>query len=280
MNRHSKHNWIEAAAELSRRGDAYVVVTLLNIKGSAPRESGTKMLVTSSGIVDSIGGGHLEFMAIERARTLLKAGTDQQHIEDFALGAKLGQCCGGRVSLLFECFAHTAAQVVVFGAGHVARALIPLLAQLPVNVRWVDSRSHEFPDAVPANCEKIIADNVVDEVADLPSHAYVIVMTHEHPLDYGIAEAVLKRGDACYLGVIGSVTKARRFKMRLAHRGFSEDNIAQMHCPIGLQSVPGKRPMEIAVSIAAELISTYHGDIKTQANKAPSHQDYLNATIP
>ncbi len=82
-------------------------------------------------------------------------------------------------------------------------------------------------------------------------------MTHQHPLDYAITEAVLRRGDASFLGVIGSETKARRFRLRLEHRGFSAAAIAGVHCPIGLAEVPGKRPMEVAVSVAAQVIALY-----------------------
>lgn len=250
-------DWAEAAATLGQRGEGYVLVTVLGVKGSAPRDSGTKMLVSADSSIDTIGGGHLEYAAINRARELLLSGENQQHLEEFPLGPKLGQCCGGRVTLLYECFAATATPVAVFGAGHVGRALIPLLAQLPLRVRWIDSRADQFPTEISAGVTRVVAPHPEDEVMDLPPGTFVLVMTHQHALDYAITEAVLRRGDAGFLGVIGSQTKAQRFRMRLEHRGFHRDAVVSMHCPIGLTEVPGKRPMEVAVSIAAQIISLY-----------------------
>lgn len=251
-------DWTEAAAAFSQRGEAYVLVTVLGVTGSAPRDTGTKMLVGATQTAGSIGGGHLEYTAINRAREMLIAGDDSQQLEEFPLGAKLGQCCGGRVTLLYECFASTATQVALFGAGHVGRALVEILAHLPVRVRWIDSRLEQFPDLIPEGITRVVAARPEDEVADLPPGAFVLVMTHQHPLDYAITEAVLRRGDAGFLGVIGSDTKARRFRMRLERRGFSTADLETLHCPIGLETVPGKRPMEVAVSIAAQVIARYH----------------------
>lgn len=107
-------DWAEAAAALGQRGEGYVLVTVLGVKGSAPRDSGTKMLVAADMCVDTIGGGHLEYAAINRARELLLSGENLQHLEEFPLGPKLGQCCGGRVTLLYECFAATATPVALF----------------------------------------------------------------------------------------------------------------------------------------------------------------------
>lgn len=251
-------DWTEAAAALSRRGEAYVLITVLGVMGSAPRDSGTKMLVSAGLTVDTIGGGHLEYTAINRARELLLVGDNTQHLEEFPLGAKLGQCCGGRVTLLYECFASTATQVALFGAGHVGRALVEILAHLPLRVRWIDSRLEQFPETIPTGITRVVAAHPEDEVADLPPGTFVLVMTHQHPLDYAITEAVLRRGDAGFLGVIGSETKARRFRLRLERRGLSREAVATLHSPIGLEGVPGKRPMEVAVSIAAQVIAHYH----------------------
>jgi len=251
-------DWAEAAAALSQRGEAYVLVTVIGVKGSSPRDMGTKMLVSATYAVDTIGGGHLEYAAISRAREMLVAGDDAQHLEEYPLGAKLGQCCGGRVTLLYECFATTATPIALFGAGHVGCALVEILAHLPVRVRWIDSRLEQFPEQIPAGVTRVAAAHPEDEVADLPPGAFVLVMTHQHPMDYAITEAVMRRGDAGFLGVIGSETKARRFRMRLERRGFSQSAVDSLHCPIGFSEVPGKRPMEVAVSIAAQVIARYH----------------------
>lgn len=250
-------NWATAAAQLQQQGEAYVLVTIVGVKGSSPRDSGTKMLVSQDRTFDTIGGGHLEFLAIQTAREFLAEGKQQQHFEEYPLGTKLGQCCGGRVTLLYECFAPSEVQIALFGAGHVARALITVLSQLPVQIRWIDSRANEFPAEIPAGVKVIVSEQPENEIAALNAGAYVIVMTHLHPLDYAIAEAALQRNDTAYVGVIGSDTKARRFRMRLQYWGFPQDVIDQMHCPIGNTDIPGKHPMEVSVAIAAQIIALY-----------------------
>lgn len=256
MTRH----WMDAIARLRDSAESYVLITVIGVQGSTPRESGSKMLVTAGETFDTIGGGHLEFAAIEHARQLLLAGKDSQALEHFPLGARLGQCCGGRASLLFECFAARGPQVVLFGAGHVGRALAPLLAGLPLRLEWVDSRAAQLPQSVPEGVRMRLLEEPEDAVHEAPAGSYFLVMTHNHPLDYAIAEAVLKRGDAGFLGMIGSRTKARRFQMRLEQHGYPQGVIEQMHCPIGLSEVPGKRPLEVAISVAAQVIARYHQD--------------------
>lgn len=272
-------DWMDAAAKLRARGEAFVLITVLEVKGSAPRDSGTKMLVTEAQTVDTIGGGHLEYSAIATARQLLTSACNQQKIEDFPLGAKLGQCCGGSVKILFESFAALATPLTLFGAGHVGRALVTILAPLPFRITWVDSRDDEFPDTLPAGVKKEVLIAPEDAVQDLSAGSFVVVMTHQHPLDYAITEAVLKRNDCSYLGVIGSITKARRFAMRLAHRGFNEIQIARMVCPIGSPDVPGKHPMEVAVSIAAQLIALQHS-LRNATQTSSAHTPKLLNRLP
>ena len=265
-------HWGEALATLQSKGEAYVLVTVIGTRGSTPRETGSKMVVTAENSFDTIGGGHLEFKAIAKARELLLSEQDAQALEQYPLGATLGQCCGGHVSVLFEYFAGASKNLLVFGAGHVAKALIPILGELPLKVVWVDSREEQFPDYVPSNVNKCLTDTPVDEVQDAPSGSFMLVLTHNHQLDYELTEAALKRGDLGFLGVIGSDTKARRFRQRLAHRQFSPTDIAHMTCPVGAQDVPGKRPMEVAVSIASQLIALYHQDLPKQVS--PSAADW------
>lgn len=274
MAKHYSH-WTEAASDFRNRGEAFVLVTLLEVKGSAPRDIGTKMLVSINELVGTIGGGHLEHSVIAKARELLTIKGDHQHIEQYPLGPRLGQCCGGRVTVLFECFNQAAAQVVLFGAGHVGRALISILSQLPIKVTWVDSRADEFPTEIPAGVNQLISDEPEQEVKNFNPGAFYIVMTHLHPLDYAITETVLKRNDAAFLGVIGSQTKAKRFQMRLQHRGFTQEAVNFMQCPVGLNAVPGKHPMEVAVSVAAQVIAAYHHDQHAQPTIARSGMKLL-----
>lgn len=264
------NHWISALAELQTRGEACVLVTIIEEKGSTPRNAGSKMVVSASGLYDTIGGGHLEFKAMHIAREMLASGRQDTHLERFSLGASLGQCCGGATVLLFEPMGQPQAQIAVFGAGHVGRALVPLLASLPVRVRWIDSREQEFPALIPAGVSRIVSEEPVDEVDNLPAGSYCIVMTHNHQLDLELTAAILKRNDFTWFGLIGSKTKRAKFEHRLRDRGFEPAVVQRMRCPMGIGEVKGKLPIEIAVSIAGEIIATYNAAFGTGASSAPS----------
>jgi len=251
------HSWLQAATELEASSATYVIVTLLSAAGSTPRASGTKMVISDNNIYATIGGGHLEFKAIEHARTLIARGESCQEVENFQLGASLGQCCGGQVLVLFEVFASDKLHLDVYGAGHVAHALMPILAQLPMQIRWIDSRAELFPEQIPANVQKVVDDEVVAQVKTAANNTATLILTHNHQLDFELCQAVLKRDQSLWLGVIGSDTKAKKFQYRLMQRGFSEQQIDSMICPVGLSEVNGKLPMEVAVSIAGQLVALY-----------------------
>lgn len=263
-------NWINALADLQQQGEPCVLVTIIEERGSTPRNAGSKMLVTAERTFETIGGGHLEFKAMELAREMLANRSQDTRLERFSLGASLGQCCGGATVLLFEPMGQPQAQIAVFGAGHVGRALVPLLAGLPCKVRWIDSRENEFPAQMPAGVSKVLNEEVVEEVDNMPPGSYFIVMTHNHQLDMELSAAILKRDDFAYYGLIGSKTKRVKFEHRLRERGFDEDVMARMRCPMGLSEVKGKLPLEIAVSIAGEVIATYNATFGQQVSKGES----------
>jgi xanthine dehydrogenase accessory factor len=164
---------------------------------------------------------------------MLASGKQSTHLERFSLGASLGQCCGGVTVLLFEPMGQVQAQIAVFGAGHVGRALVPLLASLPCRVRWIDSREAEFPEQIPHGVRKIVSEEPVDEIDDLPAGSYCIVMTHNHQLDLELTAAILKRNDFTYFGLIGSKTKRVKFEHRLRDRGFDSSRAATHALPDG-----------------------------------------------
>jgi xanthine dehydrogenase accessory factor len=262
------NNWISALADLQQQGEACVLVTIIEERGSTPRNAGSKMVVSAGRIFDTIGGGHLEYKAMEIAREMLASGSQHTRLERFSLGASLGQCCGGVNVLLFEPMGQPQAHIAVFGAGHVGRALVPLLASLPCRVRWIDSREAEFPAQMPEGVTLILSEDVIEEVDNLPAGSYCIVMTHNHQLDLELAAAILKRGDFSYFGLIGSKTKRMKFEHRLRDRGFDAAVLQRMRCPMGLTEVKGKLPMEIAVSIAGEVIATYNAHFGEQSTSA------------
>ena len=262
------YNWIDALADLQNQGEPCVLVTIIEELGSTPRNAGSKMVISARQAYDTIGGGHLEYKAMHIAREMLASGKQDTHLERFSLGASLGQCCGGATVLLFEPMGQVQAQIAVFGAGHVGRALVPLLASLPCRVRWIDSREDEFPEQIPHGVRKIVSEEPVDEIDDLPAGSYCIVMTHNHQLDLELTAAILKRNDFAYFGLIGSKTKRVKFEHRLRDRGFEPGVVQRMRCPMGIGEVKGKLPVEIAISIAGEIIATYNANFGQQSSSA------------
>jgi len=254
------NSWLSALADLQNQGEPCVLVTIIEELGSTPRNAGSKMVISALSTFDTIGGGHLEYKAMQIAREMLASGQQSTHLERLTLGASLGQCCGGVTVLLFEPIGQVQAEIAVFGAGHVGRALVPLLASLPCRIRWIDSREQEFPAQIPSGVRKIVSEEPVDEIEHLPVGSYCIVMTHNHPLDLELSAAILKRNDFAYFGLIGSKTKRVKFEHRLRERGFDNSVLQRMRCPLGLAEVKGKLPVEIAISIAGEIIATYNAN--------------------
>lgn len=255
-----------AAAEWAAAGAPAVVVEVARTAGSAPRDAGARMLVSATRVLGTIGGGHLELIAIDNARTLLARVPDFEPVERrYPLGPALGQCCGGAVTLRFARLDHGAARawplpaprffLQLYGAGHVGRAIVRLLAGLPCRVQWIDAREDEFPpEPTPPHVERVCVDPVEAEVAAAPADACYLVLTHRHDLDLRIAEAVLRRGDFRYLGLIGSRTKRARFLHRYEARGIPAATLARMTCPIGVPGIAGKEPEVIAVAVVAQLL--------------------------
>ncbi|MFV3126076.1 xanthine dehydrogenase accessory protein XdhC [Niveispirillum sp. KHB5.9] len=242
--------WIQALTACERDGRPAILVTVTEVAGSAPRAAGTKMVVTGDALHGTIGGGALEFTAIETARALLDGEVTELRTQSYALGPSLGQCCGGRVSLMFEPVRPPALRVALFGAGHVAKALVGILGALPARVIWVDNRADQFPATLPANVRALVAEEPVAVLA--PGHSHILIMTHDHALDYRLVRKALSLPGAAFVGVIGSETKRARFASRLRADGLDP---ARLTCPIGLPGLSGKHPGEIAVSVAAQLLS-------------------------
>jgi xanthine dehydrogenase accessory factor len=251
-----------------KKADA-VLVTVAATQGSAPREPGAWMAVFADAVVGTIGGGHVELVAMAEARRWLAGGTGEP-VQRYALGPSLGQCCGGVVQLRFERvtapdlpaleqrLAPALAPVALFGGGHVGRAIVQALAPLPFAVTWIDSRDEVFPTAVPDNVRTEHSDPVQAAVADLAPGSLVLIMSFSHAEDLDILGGCLRRacaaGDLPYIGLIGSHTKWATFRHRLEQRGFGATDFARVTCPIGVPGVPGKEPAVIAAAVAAQLL--------------------------
>ncbi len=157
-------------------------------------------------------------------------------------------------AILLDASPPPALQVVMFGAGHVGRALAELFGRLPLRVRWVDARAQEFPPALAPNVEPHCTDTPTAEVRAAPAGAVFLVLTHSHALDFELVEAILARDDFLFCGLIGSQTMRARFAHRLHARGIEEARIARLRCPVGLPGLPGKEAEVIALAIAAEVM--------------------------
>jgi xanthine dehydrogenase accessory factor len=251
---------------------AAVLVTVHATRGSVPREAGAWMAVFAHTTMATVGGGRLEQDAIVHARQMLSAAGHAvgDEVVRYALGPSLGQCCGGEVHLRFEwvCAHHAPAlalrlaspqmAVALFGGGHVGRALVQVLGNLPMQVRWIDSRDEIFPQDVPAHVQCEHSDPVQAAVADLQGGSHVLIMSFSHAEDLEVVAACLARqraqGDLPYVGLIGSKTKWAAFGHRLKAKGFSEQEMTHITCPIGVSGIFDKRPEVIAVAVAAQLL--------------------------
>ncbi|MDO9145008.1 xanthine dehydrogenase accessory protein XdhC [Rhodoferax sp.] len=249
-----------------------VLVSVQAHRGSVPREAGAWMAVFADSTFGSIGGGHLEWQAMEQARAQLGGQVGLQ-VRRVSLGPSLGQCCGGEVTLQFEPVSasdltrlhqHFSDQralwppVALFGGGHVATALVQVLGRLPFRVHWLDSRDGIFPEDLPANACAEHSDPVQRGVAGLAPGTRVLIMSFSHAEDLDVVAACLLRqrlhADLPFIGLIGSRSKWATFRHRLAERGFSAQELGQVTSPIGVPDIAGKVPDVIAVAVAAQLL--------------------------
>ncbi len=340
--------WVEAAGAYLSKHAAVTRVTVVALRGSAPREPGASMLVDLDSTLGTIGGGRLEWRAIQAARELLRhPGAAPVRIDDLILGPDLGQCCGGRVELWLERLtrgdlpwlreaarrlrdaggvsivtdvgggvaAHRVLPSVlgaagldlqhsavgnltlrrsmagnvtlrrsttgnltlletlrpkrlplsVFGAGHVGQALIQLLSPLDLfDITWVDSRPGLLPLGLPECVTPQACTTPTDLVGTAPPGAHYVVLTHDHALDYELCRLILARGDAGWLGLIGSASKSARFRSRLLRDGIGTERLSELNCPIGIDGIASKLPAAIAIAIAAQLLQRHAGATATE----------------
>ncbi|UYG09400.1 xanthine dehydrogenase accessory protein XdhC [Halomonas sp. M4R1S46] len=260
---HRPEPWHAALDRLQREARPHALASVVGVAGSTPREPGAKMVITPDAVHDTLGGGTFELQVIETAREALARGDAGTRLEAFPLGGRSGQCCGGYVHVLIELFAGAEMTVALFGAGHVGQALVEVLAPLPWRILWFDSREEAFPaegaTEVRVRRQRIAAGTEGPQVAaavdSLPAGCHALVMTHDHAEDRALVDALLRRGDCASIGLIGSQSKWASFRRRLAEAGHGETALATVRCPIGVPGAQGKRPYEIALAVAAELLT-------------------------
>lgn len=239
--------------QLQAEGTPFCCVTLVDEIGSVPADRGAKMLVTAQGLAaGTVGGGKIEARALGEAQKMLQNGAAAQLV-NWNLQTDLGMTCGGVARLFFENFNMARWPIAIFGAGHIAQALIPVLLPLDCGLSCFDTRS-EWLDRLPQNpkLRRKISPDLPAEVQDLQQNSFVVLMTMGHATDLPILRELLVR-DFPFIGVIGSKTKGAAMRRTLSQDGFSPENCARFFCPIGL-TLGNNCPHEIAISIAAQLL--------------------------
>lgn len=247
-----------------------ILVEIVGTQGSTPREAGTFMLVAENAIWGTIGGGQFEFMAIHNARDLL-TGSGGSEAMDIPLGPEIGQCCGGRTQLRFRAMtqelaeefgkrlsseAESRSEVYLFGAGHVGHALAAALSPLPLLTTIVETRREELINLPPMTRTRHLA---MPEalIPDISPGSAVVILTHDHALDFLIAREALARADLAYVGMIGSVTKRATFSNWLFREGGDRAWLERLTLPIGGSAVRDKRPGVIAAMTVAEILTAF-----------------------
>ncbi len=259
----------EDIRDFLRREPDCVLVEVTGAAGSTPRDTDAWMLVAAECIFGTIGGGQLEYMAIDHARRALRQGLPAEPM-NVPLGPEIGQCCGGRVGLAFtamnpdlstqliaRCDREMAARphVYIFGAGHVGDALAMALSLVPLRIILVDTREDELSASNVPGIETCLTAMPEALVRDAPAGSAFVVLTHDHALDFLITAEALRREDAAYVGMIGSKTKRATFKNWLSREVGRADLFDRLICPIGGTAVKDKRPAVIAALAAAEIMT-------------------------
>ncbi len=261
-------DWLRAVQQLRDNREPGVLVTVIEVRGHAPREAGAKMVVSREASWGSVGGGNLEATAVVRARDLISSGgaepqTCELQLNPHAHTEHGRQCCGGSVRILLEPLA-VRPVVALFGIGHVGYELARILSRLPVQLLLVDSRAEQLDrvrlaDVIDGTADVSIRHTLLGEqvLEQLPGGANVVIATHDHAEDYALCDAALRLGQPLgSIGLIGSSVKWTRFQAQLAAAGHSPAAIGRITCPIGQPGITGKDPAVIAVAVAAALLPT------------------------
>jgi xanthine dehydrogenase accessory factor len=246
--------FFDALNELMAAETPFVTVTIVDVMGSVPQERGAKAIVTHEGLhFGTVGGGKVETKAITEAQRML-AGGDTTHFAQWNLAKDVGMTCGGVVKLYFETFNAGRWNIVIFGAGHVANALVTLLVHLDCHITLFDPRQ-EWIDKLPSSpkLSRHLERDLPAMVKTLPADAFVILMTMGHTTDKPILIEILRTRTFPYLGVIGSEAKAHILRRDIEEAGLPPEAQRAFHCPIGLD-LGTSHPYEIAVSTIAQLI--------------------------
>jgi xanthine dehydrogenase accessory factor len=250
--------FFEAETELVQSGTPFVAVTVVDTLGSTPQDRGAKMLVTAEGRVHgTVGGGKVEVRSIAEAQSLLTdPAAPKTRFHQWSLEKDIGMTCGGIVRVYFEAFNVIRWNIVVFGAGHCANALVDTLVKLDCRVTCIDPREEwlaRLPEA--PKLTKVHETDMPSYVARIPEGSFVLLMTMGHTTDKPILIEILRTRTFPYLGVIGSNAKAKRLRQDVLAAGLPEEMTRAFFCPVGLE-LGSNHPQEIAISIAAQMLQS------------------------
>jgi xanthine dehydrogenase accessory factor len=239
----------------------HVVVTLVGVRGSAPQVQGAKAIVGEAGLIcGTVGGGKIEAKAIQLAQEYLSSKNKKScDLVVWNLQRDIGMTCGGEVQLFFEIYDLSLWTIVLFGAGHVVQAVVPMLLLLPCRIICVDPR-HEWLDKLPENprLKRLHHPHPPSVVESLDPTSYFLLMTQGHSTDLPILVEVLQRFDPPYVGVLGSLQKAKILRRDLQNSGLSDEKIQSFFCPLGLP-IGNNTPAEIAISVCAQILQIKRG---------------------
>lgn len=251
----------EQLVALERDGTPFVLVTLVEALGSVPQDTGAKMLVTPAGLhAGTVGGGRVEAQALALAQELLAStgpARAQPRFVSWTLKGDVGMTCGGAVKLYLE--PHPAGgaawPIAIFGAGHIAQALLPVLIPLPCTLTVFDPRP-AWVETLPRarNLRTAVLADLASAVDALAADTFLLCMTQGHKTDRPILHRALATHDFPFVGVIGSDAKAAVLRRELVADGLPPARADKFHCPVGLD-FGTNHPHEIALSIAAQLLT-------------------------
>jgi xanthine dehydrogenase accessory factor len=246
----------EALVRWRAEGRRFLIATVTASRGYTPRKPGARMLVAEDGAtLGTIGGGAIEHEVLKAARELFVRGGTA--LVERHLTQDLGMCCGGEMSVFLE-VVETAPRLFVFGAGYIAKPLAAIAAGCGFDVTVVDGRAEwATPERFPTS--RVAVQDPEDHLRALETRSgdYVVITTHDHAIDQRLVQGLLQR-PLRFLGMLGSSAKQRKFALRLKAKGFSDEDIARLHAPVGL-AIGADGPEEIAVSVMAQLIAVRRG---------------------
>ena len=243
-----KNSWLETVSDLIGKQQDFVVATIIDNQ-TDKRNSGKKFVYTansdkspsSNDLTSKISAGAYNLLSTNNSPTIAQYQNSSESL----------------IEVCYEKVNNTELQsVAIFGAGHISRALMPILTKLPIRIYWIDDRAEQFEQYQGDTSQiNIICDDFISGLADLPEETYCLVITYSHKMDFDICEKIISRNSFTYLGMIGSRIKGNKFRDRLLKKGYPKETVDKFICPIGAKQKFLKSPTAIAVTIAMDLLN-------------------------